>query len=377
MSISSLSQIAVTLLGPPIEHRDSLISMLDGRVGRVCWVPDSATFRKGKRVGLRRRFNRFTDQVRGTSDPEYLNHIRNSLDESRSRLVIAYWSTIPLPDLAAIKSARPDIKLVLMTLCYPMALNGIGIRRQNFFMRRAAGFLDGILYPSQAMERYFRQRVFHRRAPSSAVIPPCWPASFQSGQDLPSIQPTPNLIYVGRTDLASRTIHAADDIRPLMRGILDAGIDLHHVHSAETDDGHPHRKSFAPLTITGLVAKMAHFDASLIAYNTAACGRDDRFALTVPDRLISSVAAGVPVAIPRRGYAGAKQYLKDYPAVIEFDSPEELAATLADRGYVAHLRNAAWNARQKYSATPHGDDLQKFLEQLLGLQRSANVPLAA
>ena len=45
---SSLSQMAVTLLGPPIEHRDSLIAMLEGRARRICWVPDSQTFRKGK-----------------------------------------------------------------------------------------------------------------------------------------------------------------------------------------------------------------------------------------------------------------------------------------------------------------------------------------
>jgi hypothetical protein len=361
--------------------------MLEGRAGHIGWVPDSQTFRKGKPKTASSRINRMADQLRGTSDPEYQNHLSKSLDESDSRLVIAYWGTIPLPDLVALKRARPDVKLVLMMLCYPLALNTMGICRQNFFMRRTAEFLDGILYPTEAMESYFRRHVSGRRIPPSVIISPCWPASFQAESRVLSIEPAPNLIYVGRTDLASRTIHAADDIRPLMRGLLDAGIDLHHVHSPETDDGHPHRKSFRPLSVPELIHKMSGFDASLIAYNTDACGRDDRFGLTVPDRLITSVAAGVPIAIPRQGYAGAKQYLKDYPAVMEFDSAEHLASLLADRPGIAKMREAAWNARQNYSATRHGDDLQAFLERLLGFgdcetgldhnHRSLNVSLAA
>src|SRR5207247_7995455 len=117
----------------------------------------------------------------------------------------------------------------------------------------------------------------------------------------------------------------------LMRAILDSGIDLHHCYSAETDDGHPRRKPFRPMSLPDLIQKMASFDASLIAYNTGACPRADRFELTIPDRLITSVAAGVPVAIPKQGYSAAKSYLKDYPAVIQFDSPDNLRKAISDR----------------------------------------------
>jgi hypothetical protein len=374
MSNSSVNQLSVTLLGPPIEHRDSLTAMLEGRVGRVSWVPDSITFRQAKNAGLRGRWKRLIDQVCGTSDPEYIKHITNSLDESGSRVVIAYWGTLPLPDLAALKMARPNVRVVLMVLCYPLALSGFGISRQNFFMRRAAEVLDGMLFPSPAMQNYFAKWVLLGRMPWSTILSPCWPASFQSAEPAAPIEPSPNLIFIGRTDLAGRTAQRCDDVRPLMRQILDAGIDLHHVYSSETDDSHPRRKSFAPVGMSELVQKVSGFDASLVAYNTDACPRDDRFWLTVPDRLITSVAAGVPVAIPRKGYLAAKEYLKDYPAVIEFDSPEQLARVLADRSYIARLRQAAWNARQNYSAARHGADLQRFLEQLLGLGESVSDP---
>ena len=179
---SSLSQMSVTLLGPPIEHRDSLTAMFAGRVSRLSWVPDSQTFQKGKGAGLPVRMRRLLDQLRGTSDPDYQNHVINALNESESGLVIAYWGTIPLPDLAAVKKARPGVKLVLMVLCYPLALETMGIHRQNFFMRRAAGLIDGMLYPSQEMAGYFRQRMFRRRVPPGAIIPPCWPAKLSIGQ---------------------------------------------------------------------------------------------------------------------------------------------------------------------------------------------------
>ena len=77
---------------------------------------------------------------------------------------------------------------------------------------------------------------------------------------------------------------------------------------------------------------------------------------------------------PQEASLAAKEYLKDYPAVIEFDSPEQLARVLADRSYIARLRQAAWNARQNYSAARHGADLQRFLEQLLGLGESVSDP---
>ncbi len=83
-----------------------------------------------------------------------------------------------------------------------------------------------------------------------------------------------------------------------MQGILDSGVHLHHAWSPETDDGHPHRRPFQPLPMLDLIDRIGDFDASLIAYNTQACARDDRFWLTIPDRLVTSVAAGAPSRSP-------------------------------------------------------------------------------
>ena len=280
---SRLSQSTVALLGTEsqTEHTDSLQGMLEGRVARMVSMRDSPTHQKGRAVTWRRRLLRLRDQLWGTSDPDYQRYALQVIDESQSKIVVGYWGTIPLPDLLAIKKARPHVKVVLLLLCYPLALTRSGILRQAYFMSRALRFLDGIVFPSESMEDYVRGRTNNGNSPLSVVIPPCWPGRFHSEAEHRPTLPHPSVIYVGRTDLSSPTIHVADDLRPLMSGILEAGINLHHVYSPETDDKHPGRKIFQPLPMTGLIDMMGEFDGSLIAYNTAACPRDDRFQLTI------------------------------------------------------------------------------------------------
>ncbi|MFM2052457.1 MAG: hypothetical protein RL456_494 [Pseudomonadota bacterium] len=367
--MTAAQNLRVTLLGPDIDHRASLEAMLGDQVGSTAWIHDSSVLYHARRPTLGRRVRRALDQVTGTQDPEFRQGLTRHLDEHGSDVVVAYWGTNPLADLLAVRKLRPRVKLVLMVLCFPLALEGPGIARQHWLMRRAARHIDGLLFPSVAMQRYFHE---HRLLPGDGsvdelVLPPCWPASFQphgAQERQPATAERANLIFVGRTDLSHATIHAADDLRTAMREVLDTGVELHHVRSPETTDGHPMRRPFEPASQADLIRRMATHDASLIKYNTEACSRPDRFDVTVPDRLITSVAAGVPIALPEQGYQGSKEYLARYPAVIQFRSMADLAAQLADRGRVAELREQAWKARHHYAAEAHGPALAAFLARL-------------
>jgi hypothetical protein len=360
---TSLADHSVCLLGPEIEHRDSLAAMLEGRARSVHWVCDSHTFLRREQRS-RGRLDRGLDAIVGTRDPRYLAHLLAEIDASGASLVVGYWGTLPLGDLIALKRARPQVRCVAVMLCYPLSLESWGIFRQASALRRAAASLDGVICPTEHMADYIRSRVLRGRTMEYGIVAPCWPQRFQAGTRPAPVAERPNLVYVGRTDLSGATVHKADDLRPLMHAILDAGIELHHVYSKETADDHPLRRTFAPRTIDQLIATMPAHDASLIAYNLDACQRTDRFELTVPDRLLSSVAAGVPVAIPRVGYAASKRYLRDYGAMIEFDSPAALAAALADRAAVRTLHDTAWAARSRYTAEAQGASLASFLERV-------------
>lgn len=356
--------MSVAILGPAIDHQQSLVEMLSGRVGCLTVLPDSHSHVYSRGAGWASRFQRSIDQLWHTRNADYLAHVCAKLDEARTDTLVAYWGTNPLSDVLAVRKLRPSIKLVLMVLCHPLTLNNLGLIRQQWMMRRAARQLDGFLFPCAEMAQFFEQTVLSQGRPPWTILPPCWPRSFIAKQRCPPLSDKPNVIFIGRTDLSHHTAHAADDIRGLMRELLDVGIDLHHVRSGETDDGHPRRKPFQPLAQADLIATMGQHDASLIVYNTQACARDERFRLTVPDRLITSVSAGLPIAIPAQGYEGAKSYLSDYPAVLTFDSPQDLKQQLSDRARVRDLKEAAWSARGLYAADRHGERLHRFLAGL-------------
>lgn len=358
--------LKIVLMGPPIDHRQSLSAMLHGRVASIDWIADSASLAGGRSQSTADRVRRAVDQLTYTRSEAFIEPTCRLIDDVGADVLIAFWGTMPLADIAAVKRARPRVRTVLMVLCHPLALSKGGRLRQNWMMQRASRFIDGYLFPGPHMAAYFTDTILgpHRKHPPFAILPPCWPAEFQARERPAAISDEPNVIYVGRTDLSHHTIHAADDLRPLMREILKAGIALHHLRSAETDDGHPLRQVFEPQTLAQLIAHMPTHDASLIAYNTDACAVTDRFDLTVPDRLISSVAAGVPIAIPEKGYAASKTYLANYPAVFEFADATDLKAQLGDRSRVSTIRDAAWLARGDYAAQKHGETLMAFLASI-------------
>lgn len=356
----------VCLLGPAIEHRDSLSVMLHGRVRSLGWIPDCHSFLQQRKSPARSRIGRSVDAIVGTREPGYLEHVLAALDKQGATLVVGYWGTLPLSDIIAIKKARPAIRFVLMLLCYPLSLTHLGIFRQKLALSRAWSSLDGVLCPTAEMAEYLGRHPPGPPLPRVALLRPGWPAVFQAKERPARLRDEPNVIYVGRTDISGHTAHAADDLRPMMRAVLDAGIHLYHGASKETEDGHPLRHPFTVSPVRTLITTMAQHDASLMVYNTEACQRPDRFDLTVPDRLLSSVAAGVPIAIPSRGYAACKTFLRDYGAVIEFDSPDHLMAQLRDRERVHELQDRAWAARTDYAAEAQGDSLARALAQIVG-----------
>jgi hypothetical protein len=363
----SSHRLSVTLLGPDIAHRKMFEAMLAGRVSRLTWLSDSLSLPISRPRAAGQRIQKLFDQLTHTHDSAFLANTCRHLDENQTDVIIAYWGTGPLADIVAIKRLRPQIKILLMPACFPLALDTVGIQRQHWLMRHAAPSLDGMLYPSVAMRDYFHDQVLGARGRhlQELILKICWPQNFQvaAGQNEQGID-HPNLVFIGRTDLSSHTIHAADDLRPLMEEILENQIELHHGSSPETSDGHPYRRPFQPLDMVALIARMAAHDASLIAYNAAACRRTERLNLTVPERLATSVAAGIPIAIPSMGYIGPKQYLAEYPAVLEFDSVPDLKRKLEDRQHIQALREAAWQARKLYSAEAQGDILAQFLESI-------------
>lgn len=338
--------------------------MLGKTVGEIPLIPDLTTYLRARHETLP-RWRRLSDQLQGTHHPGYLRCARAILNESCPSTLIAFWGTLPLPDAAAIKKVYPHLRIILNVLCHPLACDRSGIARQNFFMRHAARHIDALIFPSKQMEAYFDSHIFRGQRPPTIVIPPCWPAVYLAATQSESVSQWPNIIYTGRTDFDSATALRTDDIRQLLDSIVESGIELHHCSAGSTMPPHERRKVFAPMPHSELIKMSSRYDASLIAYNTTGVRQDHRFQCTVFDRLITSVAAGVPIAIPRHGYAASKDYLSSYPT-IEFDTPAELRAVLMDRDRVRQMRKDAWAARSEFVAERHQSALHEFIDAVHG-----------
>ena len=366
-SSADLKLPAIVLLGPPIEHRESLMVMLQGHAARIEWMPDSFSFnRNTPKDGTGAAIARRLDALRGTSDRRYLQLLDETLENVNPDVLIAYWGTIPLADIIAVRRIRPKIKIILMMLCYPLSLEPFGIIRQQLILSLAAKSIDGAICPGPEMLSYLQQKGLLAPQAQMAIVKPCWPVRLHAQSEPVAGFPKPNVIYVGRPDLSGATVHAADDVRPLISELLAAGVEVTHGRSAEMNDGHPLRHQFSAVPIDQLAGIMSRHDASLIVYNLSACKRTERFNLTVPDRLITSVGAGVPIALPRNGYAASRSYLEEYPATILFESIEELKRALLDRVRIEEMRAAAWQARKRYSAESQSSVLVEFLRSVLG-----------
>jgi hypothetical protein len=321
----------------------------------VRWKPASTLWRKGMRV---------IGQLSGTRDSHYVRRVIELVDENELDCVVAYWSTEMLGDLMAIKKMRPQLKLILNLLCHPVGLTNTKVRLQNWHFRKTAGCLDGLIMPSTAMHDYLAKHVLARHNIPQLIWQPFYSQHFYPRRRREACTDSPNLLFLGRMDYYKA--QPSDDVRSFIDALLDAGTHVYHCE-AKGYQPRPNRHAFPYMTLPEAEEYATAFDASLILYNLDACQRTERFEVTVFDRLIASVTAGIPIAIPSRGYAASKEYLKEYEAVITFDSPEELAKKLADRAEIARLRALARQRSELYVGEKRLAPLMEFLQRVVNV----------
>lgn len=352
----------VAYLGPRSDHRAVLEQLMAAAGAPLTCLDDSlaagaytGASRFGRAVAGARRA---VAQVRGRAPADHLDRLTAAVDAAGVRCVLAFWGTNPLADAIALKRRRPGLKVVLNVLCHPLALTPLRIGIQNRLMRRAARWLDGFVFPSRAMREYFARDVFTAPRPA-IVIPPYLPADAHPSESVSPVDCTPNLVFLGRMDWSSA--QPSDNVGGLLDALLDRGVHVFHHATAAPVRPHPRRHTFEYRPLNDVVRLCPRFQATLVAYNTAACSRDVRFRVTVPDRLVAGVAAGLPVFLPRSGYDACWEYLAGYPAAIPFDTPDDIRRVLNNGPGMAGVKAAAWAARGPYTAEAHLDRLLEFL----------------
>jgi hypothetical protein len=307
--------------------------------------------------------NKFLYKCHGIRNSEYNKYLLEFLDNSGVDCLLSYWGTNTIPDLISIKRIKPEIKIIHTVLCHPMGLTPFRIVFQNMYFRKSIRLIDGIIYNSKIMKNYFENNVLYGKKLPSIIIPPYFTKRYFPDKRLASCKTIPNLVFLGRMDWWAG--QPTDNVLGELNALLESGIHVYHSDKTGNLPYCKNRHIFSPMNIFGLVNYATQFDASLIIYNMSACKKDDRFKVTIPDRVITSVNAGIPIAIPKTGYDACKEYLYDYKAVIEFDSPEDLKERLLDRQMVAEYRSIATENSIKYYEEDRCGIYLKFLKNIL------------
>jgi hypothetical protein len=253
-----------------------------------------------------------------------------------------------LGDLIAIKKRRPNVRIVLNVLCHPTGLTRRKVAIQNWYFRRSLKFLDAVIASSDVMKRYLERNVARGQQTAIWVIPPYYSKVFHPHARKSQCEFVPNVLFLGRTDW--RRAQASDNVETFLDQLTREHVHVFHHRSPESDVVTPFRHSFEYMSLREAETYATQFDVALIVYNLDACQRTDRFEVTVPDRLIASVTAGIPIAIPSAGYGASKEYLRDYGAVIEFETAADLAMQLKDSPKLRALKSLAAQNSQKYVA---------------------------
>ncbi len=306
---------------------------------------------------------RISNKMFGVSDEQYRSKILDFVDKGGINCVLSYWGLIPAKDIIALKKARPQTRVILNILCHPMGLTSAKITFQNTYFKYLTKYLDGVIYSSDAMKKYFDKNILTGDTMPGIVLSPLISVDDFSDKMHDPCPNQPNIVFLGRTDWWDA--QPSDNMRDIFNSILQSKIHLYHCDQGEKFQPSEYRHLFPPMKMPVLKNFATQFDVSLMMYNLDACKRDDRYRITIPDRLISSVAAGIPVAIPREGYEACKDYLKEYKAVLEFDTVHDLKEQLNDRKNIDELKRTARENNRKYIDGSHVNELYDFIKRVM------------
>jgi hypothetical protein len=360
--------LRIAYFGGASDHADNITRLFGANGRKLPAIYDSITWGMYKHApaALRwwpanaawKKIVRARSQYSGTHNRAYLAYALDIIDRENSNCLLAYWGAAMLGDLMAIRRHRPHVKIILNCLCHPLGTTHGKVRMQNWHFRRSAHCLDGLVLPSSAMHTYVSEHILEKRTLPTLIWPPCYSREFFPAKRRSAESQQPNVLFLGRMDWYRA--QPSDDVRSFIDELLIAGVHVHH-HSAEGIPNHPNRHTFEYLPLAQAEEFATAFDAALIHYNLDVCSRTERFDQTVFDRLLAGVAAGIPIAIPARGYRAAKEYLSEYRAVILFNSAKELASRLADRAAMKAMRAQAQEDSSRYIGENRMQPLIGFL----------------
>jgi hypothetical protein len=324
------------------------------------WRNQSAP--KAEKIRFSQRLALYNAKFTGINSPAYTKELESFLDKNGINCILAYWGLNVFADIITIKKVRPKIKIVLNVLCHPMGQTPGKIFIQNKYFKCFLKYLDGIIYSSSTMSMYFKQHVIGKLDIPGLIQSPYLSKDYFCRVTAESYPDNPSLLYLGRRDWWNGD--ASDNLESFINDLMKMKIRVCYCSKETSDSNNKYACIFEPMPLIDLKSFGNKCYAALVCYNLTNCKDDTRFRMTIPDRLMASIAMGLPIAIPKKGYDAAKEFLRNWPGVIEFDSISDLYERLLDSKHINELNISCLRESPKFYAESHFNYLLSFLTGL-------------
>jgi hypothetical protein len=274
----------------------------------------------------------FSDALRSVTSV-LARRLRNVADKSgRIDFVFAHWGIGILPEVALLAqdAQMRALPIILNMETFPTSWEkGLRERLDLRMFKRIAPFLAAAIVPSSEM-----RKVLERLSPTLSFLPGpvYYPKRFvpdSDGNDFGKSANGNDIVFMGQFVL-SRSLN---DVREQLTSFAGIGFTVHCVRV----DGlsHPNIRFFEPfhgeaLTTGKVISFMRNFKASLVTYNVPPhANLPLRFQTSLPSRFLLSLAAGVPVLLPRGRFLAMERIIRTYGVGYPYESPEDALRMVA------------------------------------------------
>jgi hypothetical protein len=260
------------------------------------------------------------------------SRVESDLQQLRERIgavdfIFAHWGTGVTPELVLLKrsGAFRDVPTILNLETFPVAWRAGSRETLEFqLLKRAARYVDATIIPTPEMAALIERVAPELLQRPHRIEPFYFPRVFQQGNDTPAIPADDDhdVVFTGWFDFT----RALNDVRAQLRSLADGGLTVHcrPVEGME----HPNVRFFELLgnevwTTGALAAFLRRFKASLVTYDLSSARQSAlRFGTSKPARFLFTLAAGVPLLLPKGHFPPMERTIEEHGIGFAYDSPE-------------------------------------------------------
>lgn len=285
---------------------------------------------------------------------------QNGLD-----LIYGSWGSQSLPEIGLLQR-RFDIPVVYEFLTYPVNVNKLLVKVENFLNGKIITSLSGRILASNLMLNYI-ERNFAPLGGKNYIFQERYSKNFFYKKRLPllsNIDSEPHLIFIGL------------DVSDVMSQIIQIAKRRIHIHICEQKRPLPNFKyrnfihTFKKFPYSKLVdgtfaTFMTQFDACLVTYNFRKASALDRFYNSIPNRFSLALTAGIPVIMPANILKTCEEIIRKDNIGFTYKNYDDLLLKLKRNDLMDSLKRNCITKSEAFTLENNYKELDAFLRNII------------